>query len=210
MCLENLIKKLLIAETNEQREEILNKNLELFDVRDEFFHIKHVGIVMEKLSIMLTIDFINEPYEQSCKYNPDIEIKKGHDWSKTLVYMFLTKCKFRLFPEKEYGHYEWWQKMNTLTLAEINRHYKLEPHHPEFFIINKCLIKEFNIIETAIDRLCRNFQINNGSFNQTQMVNNYPISFDEDTLEKYKRYCKEYANIVVETYHDLKRENSLV
>ena len=90
---------------------------------------------------------------------------------------------------------------------EISRHFKAEPHHPEYEKQNKTSkIREEDIIETAVDRLSRNLQFNEGTYNTDQLTK-YEPKFVRDIKNRitlYKAYIEALKPSVLETWKELK------
>jgi hypothetical protein len=89
---------------------------------------------------------------------------------------------------------------------EIERHYRLEPHHPEFERYSG-FINILDVQEMAIDRLSRNVCKNNGLINEGEMTKYLPQFVDDEEslshLENYKLFVNTMADKVKQIYHDV-------
>jgi hypothetical protein len=91
---------------------------------------------------------------------------------------------------------------------EIERHYRLEPHHPEFEK-NSGTINIIDVQEMAIDRLSRNVWKNKGFINEGEMEQYLPTFVGDNSktkLEQYKLYVNGMVDKVQKAYEAVVNE----
>ena len=128
--------------------------------------------------------------------------KRRHDWSKDYMYIFALTGKFILkITDTEF---------EQQAQSEINRHFKLEPHHPQFEKLTAdSEINVLDIQEMAVDRLSRSVWVNNGKVSMDDMHQYMPEFYGDNAegkLEKYKECIKALEKKVCEVYRDVMRE----
>lgn len=129
--------------------------------------------------------------------------KRRHDWSKDYLYIFALAGKFTL----KITDPEFLQQ----TQSEIDRHHKLEPHHPQFEKLTQdSEINVLDIQEMAIDRLARSVWVNKGKVGMDDDMLEFMPEFygniAEAKLEKYKECALAFEKKVCEVYEDVVRE----
>jgi hypothetical protein len=82
---------------------------------------------------------------------------RRHDWSKDYYYIYALAGKFKFSIADE--------RFQKEAQEEIERHYRLETHHPEFEKTSGT-INIIDVQEMAIDRLSRNVWKNKGFINE--------------------------------------------
>ena len=88
----------------------------------------------------------------------------------------------------------------------IKEHHAAEPHHPEFEIYNQFTeITSLDILETAVDRLSRNLQFNDGEFNSDQIRLYEPafVKNHETRICLYRILSEFLKPIVKETWDEM-------
>ena len=133
-----------------------------------------------------------------------------HDHTKDKLFYFLLAVQFDILKEvKTDEDKDVKQRTKPLVDHELDRHYSLEPHHPEYEdrIGKEC--QEVHIFEMAIDRLARNVQFNHGEIHWDQMVKFLPRFHLEDTKKKdeiYMNFVNKYKDQISrrskELYYD--------
>lgn len=122
--------------------------------------------------------------------------KRRHDWSKDYHYIFALAGKFKFrIPGDDF---------EREAQEEINRHYKLEPHHPEFEKTSGP-INVLDIQEMAIDRLSRNVWANNGEIKPEQMAKYLPQFYGNQPDEKLSQF-KQCIEVLETRVKDIYRE----
>ena len=117
----------------------------------ELLHINHVRRVMAQLQLGKGVEATNT---------------SKHDFSKDEWYFLVTIAKFTLgFPDL----------VDSAFKEAVNEHYALEPHHPEHEKVAGKECTAYDIVEMAVDRLSRNLQFNNGTYNREQMEKFAPV-----------------------------------
>lgn len=129
-----------------------------------------------------------------------------HDWSKDLYYMITTSLAYSLNKK---------DRLSGILDDEVERHYKLECHHPEHMKYNSYKMSYEDIFEMAIDRLSRNLQFNNGHINMDEMKKFEPdfakssanvteteaqdmLQFYWKCVNKYKDICEAFFGLEFE------------
>ncbi len=131
------------------------------------------------------------------------EERKPHDFSKDPLYFFVTSLKFDCAIKSD--------ELNRLASSEIQRHYVLESHHPEWESQHQRECTAVDILEMAVDRLCRNVQVNNGSIDMDQMIAYLPQFPLGDNLRKqtiYLEMVERYKETVKGCYIPYVRQNN--
>lgn len=124
-----------------------------------------------------------------------------------------TKDAFSHFAMLLHFRYGIQHLVSQFTQPEIQRHLSLESHHPQYEFQDRFtepILKADDILETAIDRISRNIQFNQGEFNREQFVKflpefrnfNDPGNPDVERLEHYMSYVTEANIALVKTYYD--------
>lgn len=114
-----------------------------------------------------------------------------HDWSKDDLCMFALSTFFDgkcASPEAI-----------KLKDDEIERHYKLEAHHPEWENYNDGECCEADIIEMAVDRLARCVQFGDGTVcmnNMMKYLPKFPKGNQQVKLDIFMKGCEQYKIIV--------------
>ena len=178
----------------------LVKRLADIDDRDERVQVFNDSVEKLSPSAKNLLSFINSKESEHVifvnKVLPKIpefpkEGRKPHDFSKDPLYFFVTSLKFDCAIATD--------ELNRLATSEIQRHYLLEPHHPEFESANgrECNIDD--ILEMAVDRLSRNVQVNNGSINMDQMMKflpQFPLGDNTRKQAIYLEMVEKYGEVV--------------
>jgi hypothetical protein len=129
---------------------------------------------------------------------------RQHDWSKDYFYIYALAGKFKFSITNE--------RFQNEVQQEIERHYRLEPHHPEFEKSSGD-INIMGVQEMAIDRLSRNVWKNKGSVDEGEMEKYLPTFVGDDPktkLEHYKLYVSGMADKVKQVYEDVMNETEEV
>ena len=148
----------------------------------EYHHIRHVRACHSALVLQQT-----QEYDGALHHCPaEVEIRgiSLHDHTKDEFYFFVTILAFGFNLREDLPE--------NLFQGELDRHFTLEPHHPEYEKLNAhkgLRIKDRDIAEMAIDRLSRNLQFNSGKYNQEQIEKYEPrFLFDhERRIELYRK-----------------------
>ena len=157
----------------------------------EYRHIQHVRLCYSTI--------LNEqPKTNNSQQYSAVSL---HDYSKDEFYLFVTILAFS-FSLKDVLPYD-------LLQAELDRHFTLEPHHPEYEKLNAhkgLRIRDRDIAEMALDRLSRNLQFNNGNYNNSQIEKYEPqFLFDNKRrIELYRKYVKDFKPVVLSIWNDMK------
>ena len=179
-------------------------------VADVFSHLKSLATREERNTWLLN-KAVHLPGETWIKYCAAVEqerahirhvrmimaaktgLQNDHDWSKDEYYFFVTISFFTLGER---------QLMMDEFTTEVNRHYQLEAHHPENEALTGRHVTEYDVMETAADRLSRNLQKNDGQLNMDQMTRFEPkfASRQEENLKVYWRYVHELFDLVRSTF----------
>lgn len=122
---------------------------------------------------------------------PYIDSCSDHDWSKDKL------CKFALssfFDGKCTS-----PEAIKLKDEEIQRHYMLEPHHPEWENYHDAECSETDIIEMAVDRLARCVQFGDGMVYMSNMMKflpKFPKGNQQAKVDLFLQSCEQYKNVV--------------
>jgi len=108
---------------------------------------------------------------------------KLHDYTKDDLFFFVLAS---FFDGKASN-----QSLTSLKDHELERHYNMESHHPEFekYGDNECDFDD--IFEMALDRISRNLQFGNGLYDEEIMKKYIPTFYRGDLEHKKKLflYC---------------------
>lgn len=132
-----------------------------------------------------------------------------HDHTKDTLYIFVTGIYFTAF--KNIG-----EKPNNLQKmfsTETNRHYALEPHHPQYEMFRnehgeknaQCTRKD--ILEMALDRMARNVQMAPKHMLSPDNVMLYKPEFEYNNSQKQRLFASfvydpEYVRLVQDTWNE--------
>jgi hypothetical protein len=148
----------------------------------EAFHVTHVRTCMDKLL-------------------PD-KVPNQHDHSKDELYFLITTCAYNITDDR--------CKVPAAIIDKlVEGHYRAEPHHPEYEKLNKeGKIKDKDIIETAVDRLSRNLQFNQGQYNTADLTKYEPkfVRDHKNRITLYRAYTDALMPMVLETWETLKKK----
>ena len=123
-----------------------------------------------------------------------------HDCTKDALFAFLLAIQFDILKDvKTDKEKDLKERSRALVDHELDRHYTLEPHHPEYEdrVGKEC--NEWNIFEMALDRLSRNVQFNHGEVQWQQFIKFRPKFYLGDTKKKdemYMRFATAYKDQV--------------
>ena len=127
--------------------------------------------------------------------------KGPHDYSKDELYELVMGMNFDCGQS--------WDDIPSfkeLFTEETERHYTLEPHHPEYEALTGNECKERDIKEMAIDRLCRNLQFGDtGTVDVECVMDKYTPKFTLDGERKvamFKEFVMAYHHIVEKGFVD--------
>ena len=162
----------------------------------EYKHIQHVRLCYS--TILNEQSESDNPQQYSADETPGISL---HDYSKDEFYFFVTILAFS-FNLKDVLPYD-------LLQAELDRHFTLEPHHPEYEKLNAhkgLRIRDRDIAEMALDRLSRNLQFNDGKYNDSQIEKYEPcFLFDNDRrIKLYRKHIKDFKPVVLSIWNNMK------
>ena len=159
----------------------------------------------EKIHFQFMQRIIPMAYER--RYGrPMPDTVKQHDHSKDKLFAFILAMSFDVFIG-DHRDTELKDKLSSLVKVELDRHYSLEPHHPQHEQLtgNECTPQD--ILEMSLDRLARNVQFNAGQVNSERMKKFPPEFYLGDVEEKKQMYCdnvSEFKDMVqqcaMETY----------
>lgn len=130
-----------------------------------------------------------------------------HDHTKDELFAFLLAMRFDVFPPPkvakdgakegaspneiaEERDPEFLATLAELAQSELDRHYKHEPHHPEYEKLTGIECSSQDLLEMAIDRLARNVQFNHGDVNMDQMTRFLPTFALGDEKRKQKEFLE--------------------
>ena len=190
----------ILGKENERREllpiECL-KDYEHFRKR-EYQHIRHVRACHSAIVLEQHKEADIPQHWRAEVENLGISL---HDHTKDEFYFFVTILAFSFNLKEELP--------GNLLQGELDRHFTLEPHHPEYEKLNAhkgLRIRDRDIAEMAIDRLSRNLQFNYGKYNQEQIEKYEPrFLFDhERKIELYRKHVKDFKLRVLKIWNDMK------
>ena len=131
-----------------------------------------------------------------------------HDWSKDDLFAFTLAMQFDILKEATTDE-EKSIKSQVARLAryEVDRHYTLEPHHPEYEEKTGKECSETHILEMAVDRLARNVQFNEGKVDMDKMIKFMPKFHLGDIAKKnslylsfVERYAQDVSRFAIDMY----------
>ena len=142
--------------------------------------------------------------------NPLPEHVPHHDCSKDDMFAFILGMNFDVFTGKdnvvpEESDQEFKDLLKNMVQIELDRHYTLEPHHPEYEKLTGKECQEQDILEMAVDRLSRNVQFNHGNVDVERMKKFLPTFFLGDTKMKEEMYI-EFVSLFSKTVSQCAKE----
>ncbi len=134
-----------------------------------------------------------------------MEGRQRHDYTKDELYFFVTSMKFDCQFQGD--------SLVQLSKMEIDRHFQLEAHHPQYEDFNNRECTERDIEEMAIDRLCRNIQFNGHIVDEemARFIPEFPLGDNEEKQRMFKDFVQQRKQMVVEEYERMfgQEEDSL-
>ena len=126
-----------------------------------------------------------------------------HDHSKDEMFDFILAMNYDVFTGKnnvvpEESDQEFKDFLANMVKKELDRHYTLERHHPQYEEITGKECGEHDILEMSVDRLARNVQFNHGNVDMERMKKFLPTFFLGDTEKKGKMYL-DFVSLFSET-----------
>ena len=133
-----------------------------------------------------------------------------HDCSKDDMFAFILAMNYDVFTGKdnivpEESDQEFKDLLSNMVKMELDRHYTLEPHHPEYEKLTGKECQEQDILEMAVDRLSRNVQFNHGNVDVERMKKFLPTFFLGDTKKKEDMYV-EFVSLFSKTVSQCAKE----
>src|SRR6218665_2623131 len=129
-----------------------------------------------------------------------LETGSAHDHTKDAFYTFVTCGKYGGVGVDGRPEFE------SICTDETNRHFSLEPHHPQFEHFRQMECRDCDIQEMAIDRLSRNTVASNGTIDRDTMVRFLPkfeLGDVDRKLELYREMVLKLESTVVDEYRKL-------
>jgi hypothetical protein len=120
-----------------------------------------------------------------------------HDYSKDAYYIFVLCGKFCSNVSANGVLF------TAEFQSEVERHYSLEAHHPEYEAIHGVECKSEDIVEMAVDRLVCNITENNGHIEWEQMnlyLPTFTVGDVNNKLKLYQQHLTDYEPIVQRAY----------
>ncbi len=193
--------------TSSMKEELLTIAGKLSLIGDRGDRENYYQIAMETVSFdtKKLLDLLNAKEKQHIKLVNHVlsqitNFPSGakHDECKDLLYFFITGLKKDCELEGE--------AVEMLFKDEVQRHYRLESHHPEHESVAGSECSENDVIQMAVDRLCRNAQNNGGGIDLAQMAErtpNFTLGDTERKKELFKGHVDSYKSLVESGYQQL-------
>ena len=118
-----------------------------------------------------------------------------HDCSKDDMFAFILAMNYDVFTGKDNvvpgeSDQEFKDLLSNMVKMELDRHYTLEPHHPEYEKLTGKECQEQDILEMAVDRLALNVQFNQGNVDVERMKKFLPTFFLGGTKKKEEMFLQ--------------------
>ena len=171
----------------------------------------HFNLILKREKIHF--DFMKVVFPKCYKLKHGKPLPKDvphHDFSKDDMFAFILAMNYDIFTGKgtvvpEESDQEFKDLLANMVKMELDRHYTLEPHHPQYEELTGTECQEQDILEMAVDRLARNVQFNHGNVDMERMKKFLPTFFLGDTKKKGEIYM-EFVSLFSETVSQCAKE----
>ena len=164
----------------------------LFSLQTRYF------LALLKHREMQHISFVNHilahfsPFKNHSRPVHSFDASKfvGHDHSKDELYFIVVGGSI---------YAECLQVATAVREIELERHYTLEPHHPEHESLTGNVCSDADIFEMAVDRISRNLQLGNGLYEE-HILKKFSPKFTEGEVELklglYDYYVNSFKDLI--------------